>query len=172
MLIAGLLWVSACAPELSQTPLPVDLLRELPRADRAPAAESHRLITVEVVSPDGSPRPALVMRASSRVIWHVQMTEAAELRTTLARVDDGSGGNLSVRLGVSDGRLYEDVYWERALAADGASQAWQPLVVDLSPYSGWKWSVFYRPARRVWLLILNVQGSGTVALAEPVIVPR
>ncbi len=149
--------------------MPIDLLRELPRAARAPAGEAARLISVEVVEQDGSPRPALVMRATSRVIWTVQMREAASLRAFVARLPGGDpAAELVVRIGVSDERVYEDYFRERLAAPAGDIPEWQPLAIDLSLYSGRKWSLFYRPAWRTWSLVLNVQGGdASVALVEP-----
>jgi len=159
---------TACLPAHPVTPLPVDLLLELPRAAQAPAADAHRLISVEVVDYQGQSKPALVLHATSRVIWQVQMTAVAELRTEIARLPgNDAAGDLTVRLGMSDGRLYEDLFRERLAASGSDAPDWQPLAIDLSPYSGWKWSLFYQPARRTWSLILNVQGDGAVALVEP-----
>jgi len=154
--------------------MPIDLLRELPRASRGPAAEADRLISIEVVDHAGVPAPGLVMRATSRVIWRVQMTEPAELRTDMARLPGGNpAAELSVRIGVSDERLYEDAYRDRLPAAGVDGPAWRPLAIDLTRYSGWKWSLFHQPARRVWLLILNVQGGdAAVAFVEPSIDAR
>jgi hypothetical protein len=153
--------------------MPIDLLRELPRAALAPAGEAAERIRVTLVDgPDGA-RPALVMHPTSRVIWQVQMAERAELRTTLARLPGGEpAATVSVRIGVSDERIYED-YFREALDPPAGEQAdWRPLVIDLAYYSGPKWSLFYQPSRRLWSLVLNVQGDGqaAVALLEPVII--
>lgn len=152
--------------------MPIDLLRELPRAARGPAAEADERIRVELVDgPDGV-RPALVMHPTSRVIWQVQMAERAELRTTIARLPGSDpGATLSVRLGVSDERIYEDHFRETLDPPPGDTASWRPITIDLSLYSGPKWSLFHQPSRRLWSLVLNVQGDGqtAVALVEPVI---
>lgn len=174
MAVAAFLSGAACVPAHPVTPLPIDLLRELPRAAQAPAADAPRLIVVKVVDHQGASKPALVMHATSRVIWQVQMTDAAELKTDMARLPGGDpAADLTVRLGMSDGRLYEDVYRGRLAGRGRDAPAWQPLAIDLAPYSGWKWSIFNQPARRIWSLILNVQGGDAeVAFVEPRIEAR
>ncbi len=154
--------------------MPIDLLRELPRAARAPAGEADRLISVQLIDHAGTPKPALVMRATSRVIWQIQMREVAELQTDIARLAGGNpAAELSVRIGVSDERLYEDYFRERLAAPPDGTPVWQPLAIDLSLYSGRKWSLFYQPSRRTWSLVLNVQGGeAAVALVEPRIIRR
>jgi hypothetical protein len=54
--------------------------------------------------------------------------------------------------------------------APGARE-WTDLRVDLSAYAGWKWSLFYRPDRIVWRLVLAADavdnGTATVLWGEP-----
>lgn len=155
--------------------MPIDLLRELPRARLAPVAEAADRIEIAVVDHRGSPRPALVMRAPSRVIWEIQMRDRAKMRVDVARFGSGEpSADLSIRLGVSDDRVYEDLFQGRFDPPPGAEPEWQALSLDLSLYSGRHWSLFHQPARRVWLLVLNVQGGdgASAAFVEPRIVAR
>lgn len=170
---ALLLSGAACVPSNPATPMPIDLLRELPRAAVAPAARPN-LVSVQVIDRDGAQHAALVMHPTSRVIWQVQMTEPAELRADIARLPGGdAGAELSVRIGVSDERIYEEHFRQRLPHSAGEVPAWRPLVIDLSLYSGWKWSLFYQPSRRTWSLVLNVEGGdAAAALVEPVIAAR
>jgi hypothetical protein len=170
---ALLLSGAACVPSNPATPMPIDLLRELPRAAVAPAARPN-LVSVQVVDRDGAQHAALVMHPTSRAIWQVQMTEPAELRADIARLPGGdAGAELFVRIGMSDERIYEGHFRERLPHPAGEAPAWRPLVLDLSLYSGWKWSLFYQPSRRTWSLVLNVEGGdAAVALVEPVIAAR
>ena len=164
---------AACVPSSPATPMPIDLLRELPRAAVAPAARPN-LVSVQVIDRDGAQHAALVMHPTSRVIWQVQMTEPAKLRADMGRLPGGdAGAELSVRIGMSDERIYEDHLRERLPHPAGEAPAWRPLVIDLSLYSGRKWSLFYQPSRRTWSLVLNVQGGdAAVALVEPRIIRR
>lgn len=170
---ALLLSGAACVPSNPATPMPIDLLRELPRAAVAPAARPN-LVSVQVIDRDGAQHAALVMHPTSRVIWQVQMTEPAELRADIARLPGGdAGAELSVRIGVSNERIYEEHFRQRLPHSAGEVPAWRPLVIDLSLYSGWKWSLFYQPSRRTWSLVLNVEGGdAAAALVEPVIAAR
>jgi hypothetical protein len=60
---------------------------------------------------------------------------------------------------VSDERSYEEL--ARVPVASGS---WQPIRVDLTPFSGWKWSLFYQPSRRDWKLIIGADPTpaGTI----------
>ena len=69
-------------------------------------------------------------------------------------------------MGLSDHRHYEQPF---ALDVPAATNAWTPIRVDLGPYSGRQWSVFYRPATITWDLILNADHGGTVAWARPLV---
>ena len=52
---------------------------------------------------------------------------------------------------MADQRTYESLVEIVVARSDG----WKPLVVDLSPYAGWKWSLFYHPDRITWRLTLS-----------------
>ena len=75
-----------------------------------------------------------------------------------------------VRVGISDARVYEAL--GDATIAPGTS--WVPMNLDLSAYAGWKPSLFYRPDRMLWRLVLSadaISGApGTVAWGTPQIV--
>jgi len=168
-----LLW--GCVPDSTATPLPIDLLRELPRSERSPNPDPNQLVRVDFVRFQGEPRPALLMRTSSRVIWSVQMLEEAELRADLALLPDSPpGADVTVRVGVSDDRLYDDLLLLTLPSPRDGQPDWAPLTVDLSAYSGRKWSVFHQPSRRIWRVVLNVGGSdgGRAAFVLPRIEAR
>lgn len=81
-----------------------------------------------------------------------------------------SGARVRVRVGISDARIYELL--GDATIAPGTS--WTPMSVDLSAYAGWKPSLFYRPDRVLWRLVLSADAitgaPGTVAWGTPHIV--
>jgi hypothetical protein len=62
-----------------------------------------------------------------------------------------------LRVGVSDHRIYEGL--AEVLLPPGGSQ-WIELRADLSAYAGWKWSLFYRPDRISWRLVLAADATG------------
>jgi hypothetical protein len=160
---------SACGAPRAAQPLPIDLVRELPRARiQAPAGAPG--VRVDFAPGENGPTPAVLMTAPSRVTWTLQFQDTAEITTRVALLEAaGSGRAVTLRVGISDNRRYNElVRLPIASAAAGPAQVWQPVSVDLSPYSGWKWSLFYHPARIAWNVIFNADATpgGTVALTE------
>jgi len=81
-----------------------------------------------------------------------------------------AGARVRVRIGISDALIYERL-GDQTVAP---GTPWTPVSVDLSAYAGWKLSLFYRPDRMIWRLVLSadaVAGApGTVAWGSPQIV--
>lgn len=87
--------------------------------------------------------------------------------------DDGHGlqsGSATARIGISDDRRYEQL---ANISLDGSARprAWQTVSIDLGGYSGWQWSLFYRPWERTWRLIFSADGErgGHIAWARPIV---
>jgi hypothetical protein len=146
----------------------IDLVRELPRAQvQAPAASPGA--RADLVPSASGPVPALVMSAPSRVTWTLQFTERAELSAQVAlTAEPGAavGDGVTLRIGISDNRSYDELFRMRLdKPAAGAAPAWRPILLDLSAFSGRKWSLFYQPSRMHWKVILNADATpgGTVA---------
>jgi hypothetical protein len=152
--------------------LPIDLLTELPRAERRAHGVIDQAVRIDLVGVGGDVEPALVMEAPSRVIYSLKMPGTARLRTRVAVMPAASGaaGGVQIRVGVSDDRFYDELLRMPLLPA----QPWTPVDVDLSRYSGLKWSVFYQPGRQTWKLILNADTmpGGAAAWAQPAIEMR
>jgi hypothetical protein len=150
---AVVLSIAACGPR-DRTPLPVvDLVRELSSAEARPSPASFDVLEYRIA---GAGYPAIRTTAPSRLTYTLPIPRRSRL---LARVSiDASAGGLPpqplrFRVGVSDERLYEQL--AEVLVTPGSHSPWTDLHADLSAYAGWKWSVFYRPERRRWRLILN-----------------
>jgi hypothetical protein len=149
----------------------IDLLHELPRAQvRAVAPEGAR---VDLVAGEAGLVPALVMPAPSRVIWPVQLTERAELTARVAVLGDAADRGVTIRIGISDNRSYDELLRTK-IGTTGTTGttgtqtlAWQPIRVDLSAFSGWRFSLFYHPNKKIWNLIVNADATpgGTAAWA-------
>jgi len=81
-----------------------------------------------------------------------------------------AGAPVRVRVGISDARIYEHL--GDATLTPGAP--WTPIAADLSAYAGWKLSLFYRPDRMQWRIVLSADAAagapGTVAWGLPRIV--
>jgi len=120
----------------------------------------------------GVARPAIVMPVPSRVTWSVPLPRRGLLRTSaaLAPAASATPPPVRVRIGISDHRIYEGLSEKVVTDRDG----WVEFSVDLSAYAGWKWSLFYRPDRVTWNLVLAAdaggEGAATVVWAGPEIV--
>jgi hypothetical protein len=125
----------------------VDLLHEFERAEQRPPDGFARTSIVAA----GSARPSIVAPAHSRATWDLPLPRHGRLRAFLA-VDPASPPATAVRfrVGVSDHRIYEPVAHRTVHPADG----WVEFHADLSAYAGFKWSLFYRPDRTIWRLVL------------------
>lgn len=119
----------------------------------------------------------MVTDAPARVIWSVRLPSRARLETAVALLAESSGNSgagVSARIGISDDRRYDQL---AAITLDGSvaqSRAWRPVSIDLGRYSGWQWSLFYRPWERTWRLVFSADATpgGTIAWARPVITGR
>jgi hypothetical protein len=100
-------------------------------------------------------RPAIAGPAPGRVIWQQPLPRRGVFRAALA-ID--SAAAVRFRVGVSDDRTYEQLAAATVAARDG----WTDLTVDLSAYAGWKWSLFYRPDRIRWRVVLSADAVSGV----------
>lgn len=156
-------------------PLPIDLVRELPRAQvqAPPDAPGARQ---DFAPTEGGPVPALIMTAPSRVTWTLQFADAAELVARVALLDEAGAGiapGVTLRVGISDNRAYtEPLRLRLDPTAAGSRLVWRPIRLDLSEFSGWKLSLFYQPSRRTWKLIVNADATpgGTAAWSELMVI--
>jgi hypothetical protein len=101
------------------------------------------------------------------MIWQLRLPRRGVFHTLVALE---GGASARVRVGISDDRVYE----ERARARLTADRRdWTRLDVDLSPYAGWKWSLFYRPDWIAWRIVLSADAldrtPGRVVWGAPVI---
>ncbi len=143
----------------------VDVIRELDQAEKRPPAAfivgSHEI--------DGVTHPAIGAAVPSRLTLALPLPRRGVLHAFVAPAEGSAPARL--RVGVSDDRIYEGL---AELTLTAAPRAWTELRVDLSAYAGWKWSLFYRPDRTIWHLVLAtdpVNGApATVLWGAPEIV--
>jgi hypothetical protein len=108
-------------------------------------------------------RPSIVSPAPSRVIWRLPLPRRAILRASLAlESSEVPPSPVRFRVGISDDRVYEGL---DAITIPPDRRGWTELRVDLSAYAGWKWSLFYRPDRVIWHLVLAVDAASGGAVA-------
>ena len=168
--VVSALVLCGCSGSVEGIPVRViDLLNEFDRAERRPVpgleAPAYELA--------GVARPAIVMPVPSRVTWSFPLPRRGVLRTSAALAPATPGGTpppARFRIGISDHRIYEGLTEKVLTDRDG----WVEFRVDLSAYAGWKWSLFYRPDRITWNLVLAADAGGdgpaTAVWAAPEIV--
>jgi hypothetical protein len=170
-LLVATLVVSACRTADRPAVAFVDLLDILPTAERRAARDIDLAVRADLAGPAGDLRPSLVTDAPARVIFSTRLPSRARLDTAVALVagaDGQIGPGATARIGISDDRRYEPL---ATIALAQSPPAWQTVSIDLGPYSGWQWSLFYRPWERTWRLIFSADAvpGGTIAWARPVI---
>jgi hypothetical protein len=140
------------------------------RADQRPAGG----FTIAVHQIDGVPRPAIAAAVPSRLTLPLPLPRRGVFHAFVALADGPPGATAApvrLRVGVSDHRIYEGV--TELMLAPGKS-TWIELRADLSAYAGWKWSLFYRPERIIWRVVLAADATtsvpATVLWATPEIV--
>lgn len=150
--LACLIGCSGGNPSTDAVPVRVvDLIEEVDLAEKRPP-EGH--VAVTTYHAGGETRPAIAVPVPNRITWSFPLPHSGVLRA-YAAVDDGDGGTLPppvrFRIGISDNRLYEGL---TEITVTPEQRGWTELRVDLSAYAGWKWSLFYRPDRKIWRLVL------------------
>jgi hypothetical protein len=153
-IILGVL-VGGC--DLSHAALSVqvaDLARDLDRAERRPSVGYDLAVHVA----DGIAHPAIMMPVPGRAIWSLPLPRHGVFRAfvTLDRAGAGESA-VRFRFGVSDHRVYEGL----AECTLREERGWTEFRTDLSAYAGFKWSLFYRPDRTAWRIVLATDALGS-----------
>ena len=140
---------SGCARHGSQV-VAIDLMKLLGQADLRPP----NTFTISEHSCAEGRRPGVQIPPVSRGTWTLSFPERATL-AAFAAVQGTEAASAEFRVGMSDDRVYETLHTQVVSAADCA-RGWTELRVDLSRYAGRQFSLFYRPDRKKWKLILGV----------------
>lgn len=143
----------------------IDLLARLNRAQFMPAGDVRTAFVPDQVTIRGERKRAVIVPQPSRFIFKITLSPQAVL-TGAFGIPDGADDHLAREtrfvIGISNGRVYDGL-----LGWKGDTPGWTPIRVDLSAYSGWKWSLFYQPAGITWDLIFTVYGTpGQAAWAQ------
>jgi hypothetical protein len=162
-----LLLISGCHPHAAPVTVAViDLTRQFDRAEKRPAAGFQ----IATYSTGGVARPAIVAPVPSRFTCALSLPQHGVFRAYATLADPTPGALASsarLRIGISDDRVYEGL--AEATLAPGA-RGWMDIKADLSGYAGWKWSLFYRPDRITWRLVLAadpLEGAPTLVWGSP-----
>jgi hypothetical protein len=168
--VALLLAIACDAWRCGSPPASIDLVAALPTSERRALAPPDAAIHATVVSRDRADQPALVTDAPARVIFPVNMPARARFRTAVS-LQSSAGTGVTIRMGIADGRSYEELLRLSLDPPAAGADPWRAIDVDLGAYSGWQWSLFYRPSRITWRLVLNADATpgGSVVWLRPTI---
>jgi hypothetical protein len=143
------------------------LLRQLGHADTRPSGAPFPIAEHTF---DGRTRPSVAAPVPSRITWDLSFPRRSRLTFYLG-VPEGTAEAVACRVGISDDRIYESLVELTVPAADVRGRGWTPVTVDLSLYAGPKWSLFYRPDRQRWRLVLALNTAsgapGAAYIGEP-----
>jgi hypothetical protein len=143
----------ACAPADRAPVRIVNLVRDFRSAEPRPSPASFEVADVSIA---GHSQPAVRTIAPSRLIYVLPVPRRSTFSARVA-IEGGIDGQppqpLRFRVGVSDHRIYEQL--ADVLLTPGVHDGWTELRADLSAYAGWQWSIFYRPERSTWRLVLS-----------------
>lgn len=145
--------LTSCAAEDPSPVRIVNLVRESRDAEARPSPDAFEVADVSI---SGHSEPAIRTVAPSRLIFVLPVPRRSTFAARVAiegGVDGAPPQPLRFRVGVSDDRIYEQL--ADVLLTPGVQTGWTELRADLSAYAGWQWSLFYRPERRRWRLVLS-----------------
>ncbi|MFN8059582.1 MAG: hypothetical protein U0Q12_10490 [Vicinamibacterales bacterium] len=133
--------VRASAREDRLEPDAIDLVARFPEADKRTTMPTLRsAFGVTDVTIDGVRRRSLVAHPFSRVTWSVDVPAACVLRAAAAYLPetwDNPGDGSTVRIGVSDGERYAELYRRYLMPfVRTEDRRWFDIEIDLSAYAG------------------------------------
>jgi len=140
-----------------------DLAATLDRAERRPMGGPFEVHELDI---DGQPRKVIAVPAASRLTWQLRFPAHARLRMWLAARSACDSAPVDFRVGISDGRVYEQLLVRAVAPGASGSSRWEPARIDLSRYGGAQWSLFYRPSEITWSLIFNTRPTGPMPCAS------
>jgi hypothetical protein len=148
------LGLAACDRTPSDRMVVIDLLRQTAAAEKRPLGGTFEV--VEHRCGDES-RPSLSVPVASRVTWSTRFPDRAVLLADAA-LSGPPGASATFRVGISDDRIYEQLA-SHTVVADACGPTWMSLEIDLRRYSGWQFSLFYRPRNRTWRIVFGVNAE-------------
>src|SRR6185436_17224442 len=91
VILAATSAVGACRSSLPPVPPSIDLVAELPAAERRAAGDVDAVIRPDVVGAGSNARMAIVMHAPARVIWLVRLPTRPHIHTAVALAPEPDG---------------------------------------------------------------------------------
>lgn len=115
----------------------IDLLQNFETAQKRPEAGTFELLDADL---NGDTRRAIFTEPASRITWRIQVPDDAWLRVAVGVKPEAwevEGDGVLFRIGVSDGRQYDELMTQHVHAFENkGDRRWMPVMLDLSTYSG------------------------------------
>ena len=115
----------------------IDLLGQLQAAEKRPASGTFETVDADL---NGQKHKAIYTVPESRIIWKVTVPDDAWLRVLVGMKTESwaaEGDGVLFRVGVSDGRTYEELFTQHLNPfRNTGDRKWVPVMVDLSQYAG------------------------------------
>ena len=116
---------------------PIDLIATFATAEKRPPTGTFEVLDVDL---NGDKKRAIFTVPTSRIIWRLKVPDDAWLRLSLGTKPESwekEGDGVLFRIGVSDGRVFEDLITQHVDPFNNkGDRRWIPLNVDLSAYAG------------------------------------
>lgn len=124
-----------------ERPETIDLVEAFATAEKRTNLPSLELaFNVEDVTIDEVTKRVIYCVPTSRIIWRLRVPDGAWLRTSIALKPEAwgnDGDGVLFRIGVSDGRTYEELLNQLVDPINvPEDRRWIPVVLDLSGYGG------------------------------------
>jgi hypothetical protein len=145
IVVAGIwFWTSRRTVDIAS----IDLVQAFDAAEkRTDRASLEQAFSVQEVDIGGTTKRAIYAHPTSRIIWRLEIPDGAWLRTSLGlkpEVWDQEGDGVLFRIGVSDGRVYEELLNQLVDPIGNLDdRRWIPVVLDLSGYGGTEVEVIF-----------------------------
>jgi hypothetical protein len=118
----------------------LDLVDQFPAAEKRSSGQLDQVFGIQDVAIKGETRHCIYIHPNSRLIYKVTVPEDGWLQAWLAIKEetwDKQSDGVLFRIGVSDGREYEELVKQHVDPANNPSdRRWVPVKVDLSAYAG------------------------------------
>ena len=125
-------------PSGSQVDNEINLVAQLATAEKRTNVEGAAQFVVESVTIDGVTKQAILARPHSRLIYSITVPQDAWFEVSFAMKPEAwdlPGDGAQFRVGVSDGRMYEELL-RQYVNPKGGDRRWFSARLDLSAYEG------------------------------------
>ncbi len=127
----------------------IDLIDTFPEAEkRTSVATLEQGFSLEDVTVDGVTKHCIFAHPQSRIIWSITIPDRAQLQTSFALRPDSwdkpDSNGAQFRIGISDGRIYEELLRQYVNPTGNPSdRRWYTVTLDLSAYAGRRVQVIF-----------------------------